>query len=434
MKKYIYRIDNEKNISDNVSRPYLADCYCPCMSPCPFPCYHPGQRFSTRQSKNFFRLEPFGSLESINTDEEILILRDQEETKQYLKSLERKSSISKDELIKPSSELSLSNLVIPYYVRLEFTYRCNLSCTYCYSASSSFRSETMPFPVYKSLIDMLKKERLYGIQVLGGEPFLYPEYIYYLLSNCKFPHIVISTNGTLINDDICSNINNLNPYVTINIGIDSHDPAIHNKLRGGFSKILDSIEILNHNKIRIESSVCITKYNVEQLESLVNFLIEKNFQAVQFIPVGMSHLPKGIGEKLSFENSEYLNGYLYNIYQKYSNLISMSFLFPVPFIDRNSQNNDQLISFGPCDGGILSACIGPDNTMSVCPAAPTAPHVPIVNGDLSGAWLSLKKKLFSNGKNIKDMGSALFISQQCKHYGYGQSISESDIEFRNNLA
>jgi MoaA/NifB/PqqE/SkfB family radical SAM enzyme len=404
------------------------------MSPCPRPCYHPGQRFSTDSSKNFFRLEPFGSLESVNRKTETFVLRDPKETKQYLdRNPDLYSHI--DNILTPSSKakLSLLDLSIPYYIRLDFTYRCNLGCIYCYSASSPSREDTMPFPVFKSVVDMLKKELLYGIQVLGGEPFLFPEYLYYLLANCSFPHIVISTNGSLLTPEICDNLSNLSPKATINIGLDSNDPIIHNSLRGHFSDILNAIEALNKRDIRMESSVCLTKYNIWRLYELVAFLIDNNFKAVQFIPVGTAHLPNSIGKELLFSVDDKLNEYFHNIYTRYSSFISMNFLFPLSFLNNSAKQIDKAITFGPCDGGILSACIRPNNTMSACPAAPNAPFVNLEERNLSDSWQLLKKHLFRNGLNIEERNDSLIIKQQCKYYGYGQTISDADLISRNDI-
>jgi len=431
MKKYSYKMGiNPMGSKSDVQNDCPAHCYHPCPCPCPFPCYHPGQRFSHKDHENFFRLEPFGSLEVVHKDKNLFLLRNKKETYQYIKnsSFDNEVGFSQSSYSSESNGVSILDLSLPYYLKIEFTYKCNIGCLYCYSSSSSHRKETMDFHKFRHLVELIRRENIFGIHVLGGEPFLYPEYIFYLLSNTQKNRTVISTNGTLLNRNVCKKLKDFRKSLTINVGIDSHIPDIHNSLRGKYNETLNGIKNLMKFNINTEASVCLNKQNVFSLEGLVKFLIDHNFRSLQIIPVGTSHLPSNISNKLEMSLTQEIDDYLGRIYQKYEKDLKISFLFPVSFLEEKKISHEDYISFGPCDGAILSSCVSPDFTMSACPSAPCAPNVQIEN-ELREPWTKLKELLMKDDWDIEEREESVRVGQHCFHYGYGQKHPEQRIMY-----
>jgi len=81
---------------------------------------------------------------------------------------------------------------------------CNLSCQYCYMKqhNKGFKSPIMNFETIDQAIDLFsnfKAHQHFSIELFGGEPFLQPQHIEYILektkTNNQINSIIIPTNG-----------------------------------------------------------------------------------------------------------------------------------------------------------------------------------------------------------------------------------------------
>ncbi len=369
---------------------------------------------------NKFRIEVFGSIEYKFSE---IILRTREETIKFLEdyTIENKYEIDVRRLwCKPEEKITLLDLRLPVLLQLEYTYACNLSCKYCYAASSPERKETMNFDKFRYLIKLIDTEDIFDIHVLGGEPFLMPQYIKYLLENLQNKFITIATNGTLVVEEFCRWIINSKNKVVISIGVDGHTKDTHNATRGGFDRVCETLKCLTDKGIPIQVTTCVTPYNYDKLEELVNFLMKYNVFCIQILPVETSHLPKKLAFALDISNLySNITKKLEKLIRKYNDKIAIDVSFSLPYPEEKKKKGNNIIKYGPCMAGITKAVINPMCQMGPCPATRKAPKVKI-SSSLEHAFQCLKDELRKGGVKTIYYGDELRTQKCCDLFGFGQ--------------
>ena len=152
---------------------------------------------------------------------------------------------------------------------------CNMRCKYCifgdcYDGIKSYTNKAMSFEVAKNAIDYFYesgKEKMkygnkqdFGLTFYGGEPLLYFETLKKIIEYCKdkkYPfNYALTTNATLINDEICKFIVDNNINVTISLDGDEKETNRKRVLKdgsGAFDVIMENTTKL-HNAYTNSSS------------------------------------------------------------------------------------------------------------------------------------------------------------------------------------
>lgn len=117
---------------------------------------------------------------------------------------------------------------------ISLTNKCNLRCSYCYERHLNTEYGSVTAPTMYKITDFINQRGDAGIVYLfGGEPLLYKNEVRYFCENLKARQFVITTNGTLLDEEFirwCIDRN-----VIINM---SHDGAECSE-RGVNRKLLD---------------------------------------------------------------------------------------------------------------------------------------------------------------------------------------------------
>ncbi|GEM_PF-2950882 len=177
-------------------------------------------------------------------------------------------------------------------VILFVTKQCNLRCKYCYVFegnwfSGSFNRLDKNICVSKEIIEYAIEKlnpKKATLQISGGEPFLYPEIVEYIVKKTKEKRpstkIKIQTNGTLIDRKIASFIKN--NKLSIGVSIDGK-PEINDILRGKSKEVLEGMYTLKKNYIQVTITSVITTLNVECLDTLAAMaLLFENVSSISF--------------------------------------------------------------------------------------------------------------------------------------------------------
>lgn len=176
------------------------------------------------------------------------------------------------------------NRRIPIVVGWSLTNRCNWACAYC--GRKKINSDELTSKQVFSIIDELSVLGTYCINFTGGESLLRDD-ISKLIDYAKNKgiRIELTSNGSLVPSKIneIRNIDNL---------ILSYDgPAeVQDKQRdnGSHQEVENAIRVGKNNNIPVRLQTVITKYNLECLNSILNFAdrfgVVVNFTPVRFIP------------------------------------------------------------------------------------------------------------------------------------------------------
>lgn len=164
----------------------------------------------------------------------------------------------------------ISSLNAPETVHLTITKKCNLSCPLCYEINKNV-TEMKKNEIF-TLIDKLAKMKVFQLAIGGGEPFL-REDIYEIIEYCHIKGIVpnITTNGTLINDNIVGNIKNKVGGVTVSLNGYSSRTNIGRDKRF-FHDIIHGIKLLLDGGIPAGVNFLVTGKSLNYINETFSFL------------------------------------------------------------------------------------------------------------------------------------------------------------------
>jgi MoaA/NifB/PqqE/SkfB family radical SAM enzyme len=182
----------------------------------------------------------------------------------------------------------------PCTVTWEITQKCNLDCCYCFSKNST-SVEILRYELIDQIIDNIKGAEVMRVIITGGEPLINLKRFFYILdklSNTKIG-IILSTNGTMIDDRLAIKISRYVSAVQISLDgkKDTHDKI---KGRGTFEKTIKGIEYCIKNGIFTQVNLVPTKLNRDEIIEVVSLCEKLRVNRFQLFPL----IPRGKGVKV----------------------------------------------------------------------------------------------------------------------------------------
>lgn len=109
-----------------------------------------------------------------------------------------------------------NNEIVFSRIVFEITRRCNMNCIHCAKGCSQNISITKE--IIDKTLDTIQKNKIYAIDLFGGEPTLEPELIEYVIDGVIKRNIVLAgfemtTNGTIIDKRISDAFNKMGEYL-----------------------------------------------------------------------------------------------------------------------------------------------------------------------------------------------------------------------------
>lgn len=165
----------------------------------------------------------------------------------------------------------------PLVVVLNVTFRCNLSCGYCYGQYFNRKDKDFTTGELLDLIDHLSRMGTRSITLGGGEPLIRDD-IGEIIKSIKRNGIEcgMNTNGTLIPN--C--INKLKYIDMVTVSLDGpKEMNDANRGDGSFEKIMAGIEAALAVGIKTHLTTVITRYNCDSVDWIVDLAEKKGMQA-----------------------------------------------------------------------------------------------------------------------------------------------------------
>jgi AdoMet-dependent heme synthase len=262
-------------------------------------------------------------------------------------------------------------------VQIEITGKCNIFCKHCRASEEA--KEDMDFDTFKRIVRFGLSERddIFRVTLSGGEPFInprLPEFLDFLKEN-KVEDIIITTNGSIHNEEILEQIKQLNfKNLIIQISVDFPDRGEHDKFRGfkgAYEKAMRMLELLRERGISSSMKSTITRETLPRMEELVTLAISKGAMRIGFGTV----IPSGRGSDCSLlMSSDEKKRFIEEV-----NRLKKKY----PQIDVTSEDplkvaleggywsfcqedlNDAAI-FGGCSAGVTSFNVSSDGTITPC--------------------------------------------------------------------
>ncbi len=202
----------------------------------------------------------------------------------------------------------------PLYVFWLMTYRCNSKCLHCNWVVKNMTTEKLNEElVSKERLDVanqLAKSKTFGVTLSGGEPLLVRE-IFEVIKILKRAgkRVNVCTNGLLLEDNMDKVLKAKPDCITISL--DSPNPEIHDKIRGGngyFEKTISGIDILRKSRQKknpkIIIKMTISKENIESIEEFLE-RFRGICEHITFQPVQNNLIHQVPDEGILFDKSEY---------------------------------------------------------------------------------------------------------------------------------
>jgi len=202
-----------------------------------------------------------------------------------------------------------------YHLILAPTNACNLHCRHCYLPDhvpdilSKDRPDILSKDRVLRLVDewseIVKEERgQYGgiFHIKGGEPFIVP-YLFDVidrLSEIKSLRLMITTNGTFVDEQVFRKLKNCNEaldgHVTVIVSLDGATEETNAKIRGRghFDKVLNFLEGLRNHGINFYLNCVLHKENINELSAYIDFANKYGATQVNFL----NFIPRGRGSNL----------------------------------------------------------------------------------------------------------------------------------------
>jgi len=133
----------------------------------------------------------------------------------------------------------------PEYIQLYPTTRCNQRCSFCFNPEISTTTD-LDFNNALILLDILTENSIYGIDIMGGEPFLLPWLFDFVrIAISRGISLNISTNGSM--PALLRRFMGISPEnFNIGISLEGSTAEKHNRLTGSnnFASAIESIKKL----------------------------------------------------------------------------------------------------------------------------------------------------------------------------------------------
>jgi len=178
------------------------------------------------------------------------------------------------------------------------TRTCNLKCVHCYTDSAAQKyPDELSTAQCKTVLDDLAAFKVPAVLFSGGEPLVRPD-VFELAEYARSVnlHVVLSTNGTLIDAEKARRFKNLE-FAYIGISLDSANPAVHDQFRGCYGAFERTMRGFRHcveagQKVGLR--LTLTRHTAQDLGRIFDFLEKEGIDRACFY-----HLcPSGRGKSL----------------------------------------------------------------------------------------------------------------------------------------
>ncbi|HOX21932.1 MAG TPA: radical SAM protein [Elusimicrobiales bacterium] len=189
----------------------------------------------------------------------------------------------------------------PYFLSLEPTDNCQLSCPFCVTRCGTGEKHTLPYADYQSLLRFLGPHLIRAELYKGGEPFLHPRIVDMIR--------LAKSYGAEVH--ISSNLNNLPPEGAAGLvdsgldvlvaSIDGASQQTYEKYRigGNFARALENAAAIVEQKHKRGTmfpeliwQFIVFKHNQHELNDAVEMARKAGFDQIMFRPASMPNDPQ----------------------------------------------------------------------------------------------------------------------------------------------
>jgi len=320
------------------------------------------------------------------------------------------------------------------YVQWDVTSVCNLNCAHCREKKTlSNPKNDLTEKECKNAIDQITAFNTHTLSLAGGEPLL-GKHIWKILKYArgKFKRLVLSTNGTLITNEVADK---LALYLTnVQISVDGPTAEVHDYIRGkgSFDKTMRAIQSIKKVGLQVDIRMTICRETMDHVRAFIDLakMLELSGAYMRrLIPSG-----NGKGGKVNPLSSMELKSVLGDAiaYGKSigTHVASADYFCQITFNEtaRLKAEKTQKLGgsvIGGCAIGVNSFYLMQDGTISYCP------YLPIYCGSLreqtlqyiwdNSEMFKVARALRYNLKGKCGKCQYLYACGGCRAYAYAET-------------
>lgn len=158
------------------------------------------------------------------------------------------------------------------------TRTCNLKCVHCYTASDAKKYPgEIDTAKAKEVLDDLADFKVPAVLFSGGEPLVRPDlFELAAYARSKGLHVVLSTNGTLIDRETAQKLKDLE-FAYVGISLDSAIPSVHDEFRGvqgAYERTMRGFRHCTEVGQKVGLRLTLTRHTAQNLDKIFD-LIER---------------------------------------------------------------------------------------------------------------------------------------------------------------
>jgi MoaA/NifB/PqqE/SkfB family radical SAM enzyme len=170
------------------------------------------------------------------------------------------------------------------------TRACNLRCYYCFADARRRDPDELTTDEAKAVLDDFADNGLSFVTFLGGEPLSRRD-IYDLIeySTDSGIYTALLTNGLLVKDKTIARLHDVGCEM-IGVSIDSHDPAIHDAVRGVKGSLAGAkrtIDLAIRTGMRCSVRIVVTEESRKAIPDLFRWAVDTGVEELILLPIFM---------------------------------------------------------------------------------------------------------------------------------------------------
>lgn len=179
---------------------------------------------------------------------------------------------------------------VPWVILLDPTSACNLKCKGCWAAEYGNKLN-LDYDTLSRIVREGRELGVYFYMLTGGEPLVRKKDILKLaeeFNDCAFN---IFTNGTLIDEDFCKEVQRLGNIV-FSVSVEGNEKSNDDRRgQGCYRSVMEAFDLMKKHKLLYGTSICYTSKNYldvtsdEFLDKLIDKGVKFNWY-FHYMPVG----------------------------------------------------------------------------------------------------------------------------------------------------
>lgn len=173
----------------------------------------------------------------------------------------------------------------------DITERCNARCRICnlWKKSADLKEKELTINEIRGIVEDFKKLGGMIVSIGGGEPLIREDIfdIIAMINSCGLS-AHIDTNALLLNKTAVHNLKKAG-LKALSVSLDSHDPKIHNEIRGldSFNSVIRGVNLMKEiaPEVRIIINCVLNKKNINTLIAMYDLALKLSINGLKFPPI-----------------------------------------------------------------------------------------------------------------------------------------------------